>query len=108
MSEANTYSGATTVSGGTLRAGVANAFSSASAVTVGSGGTLDANGLAQTVASLGNAGTVNVGAAGTAGNRLTVAGDYTGNGGVVNLNTVFWAETVRPQTSCTLEEMRMG
>ena len=88
LSEANTYSGATTVSGGTLRAGVANAFSSASAVTVGSGGTLDANGLAQTVASLGNAGTVNVGAAGTAGNRLTVAGDYTGNGGTVRLNTV--------------------
>ncbi len=93
LSEANTYSGATTVSGGTLRAGVANAFSSASAVTVGSGGTLDANGLAQTVASLGNAGTVNVGAAGTAGNRLTVAGDYTGNGGVVNLNTVLGGDS---------------
>lgn len=93
LNGANTYSGATTVSGGTLRAGVANAFSSASAVTVGSGGTLDANGLAQTVASLDNAGVVNVGAAGIAGNHLTVAGDYTGNGGVVNLNTVLGGDS---------------
>ena len=89
----NSYSGTTTVSGGTLRAGMANAFSSASAVIVGSGGTLDANGLAQTVASLDNAGVVNIGASGMAGNVLSVAGDYTGNGGVVNLNTVLGGDS---------------
>lgn len=54
---------------------------------VGSGGTLDANGFAQTVASLGNAGTVNIGKSGVAGNTLTVTGDYTGTGGTVQLNT---------------------
>ena len=88
LNGANAYSGATTVSGGTLQAGVANAFSAGSAVTVESQGTLDANGLSQTVASLGNAGIVNIGKSGVDGNILKVTGNYTGNGGTVRLNTV--------------------
>ena len=51
LSGANTYTGATTVAG-TLRAGAANAFSAASAVTLGGGATLDLNNYDQTIGSL--------------------------------------------------------
>ncbi|WP_338314276.1 autotransporter family protein [Bradyrhizobium sp. TM239] len=85
LSGANTYNGATTVNGGTLRAGAANTFSAASAFNVAAGGTLDLAGFNQTLASLGNAGTVILG--GAPGTTLTVAGNYVGNGGAVQLNT---------------------
>ncbi|MBS0452586.1 MAG: autotransporter outer membrane beta-barrel domain-containing protein [Proteobacteria bacterium] len=75
LSAANTYSGATTVAAGTLRAGAANAFSANSAHTVAPGATLDTGGFNQRVASLDNAGTVSLlGAA--AGSTLTVTGAY--------------------------------
>ena len=63
LSGVNTYSGATTVSGGTLRAGAAGAFSAASAYARLAGSTLDLAGFNQTLASLDNAGTVNLGGA---------------------------------------------
>lgn len=84
LSGVNNYTGATTVSGGTLRAGAAGAFSAASAYATLAGGTLDLAGFNQTLASLDNAGTVNLG--GAPGAVLTVAGNYVGNGGTLRLN----------------------
>lgn len=85
LSGPNSYSGATTVqNGATLRAGAADTFSAASAHIVQGGGMLDLAGFSQTLASLDNAGTINLG--GAPGTVLTVAGDYIGNGGTVQLN----------------------
>ncbi|MGJ7611746.1 MULTISPECIES: autotransporter outer membrane beta-barrel domain-containing protein [unclassified Variovorax] len=87
VSGANTNSGATRVAAGTLRAGVANTFSSASAFNVASGATLDLAGHSQTVASVTNAGTVSL--LGTVpGTTLTVTGPWVGNGGTLRLGTV--------------------
>ena len=82
----NTYAGATAINAGTLRAGVAGAFSAASAHTVANGATLDTAGLNQTVASLDNAGTVSLRGA-TPGSRLTVRGAYVGQNGVLRIGT---------------------
>lgn len=79
------FTGATTVSGGTLAAGAANAFSSSSQFSVASGATLDLAGTSQTIAGLSNAGTVRI-AGGVPGDTLTVSGDYVGNSGAVVLN----------------------
>ncbi|TPI99681.1 autotransporter outer membrane beta-barrel domain-containing protein [Mesorhizobium sp. B2-8-1] len=78
------FAGPTSVQQGTLAAGAAGALGSASAYTVASGATLDLGGFNQTVASLGNAGSVRLGTA--PGTTLTVNGDYTGNGGTIFLN----------------------
>ncbi|MDM0022557.1 autotransporter outer membrane beta-barrel domain-containing protein [Variovorax saccharolyticus] len=87
LSGANSYGGATRVDAGTLKAGAAGAFSASSAHTVATGATLDTGGFNQSVASLGNAGTVTL--LGTAaGSTLTVNGAYVGNGGVLGLGTV--------------------
>ena len=86
LTAANTYGGRTDVGGGVLRAGAAGTFSADSAVTVAAGGTLDLNGLNQTVAALTNAGAVDMGSA--PATVLTVAGDYTGANGVIRVNTV--------------------
>ncbi len=82
--------GSTTIAGGTLRTGASNVLSSASSFSILSGATLDLNGHDQTVASLGNAGTVKLGAA--PGTALTVTGNYTGNGGVLALNTTLGSD----------------
>ncbi|MFO1208401.1 MAG: autotransporter-associated beta strand repeat-containing protein [Amaricoccus sp.] len=82
---AGSYAGATRVAGGTLRAGAAGAFSAASAHVVEAGGALDLAGLDQAVASLANAGRVTLGEA--PGTRLAVAGNYSGNGGVLHFST---------------------
>ena len=55
---ANTYTGATTISEGTLRLGVSGAIPDTSAVTVDSGATLSLSGYNETIASLSGAGTV--------------------------------------------------
>lgn len=85
LTAANSYSGSTTVSAGTLRAGATNTFSALSATTTLAGGTFDLAGFDQTVASLDNAGAVNLG--GAPGTTLTVTGNYVGNGGTLNVNT---------------------
>ena len=85
LSGANNYTGATTISGGTLAAGAVNAFSAGSTHTVLNGGLLALNGFDQTIASLNNAGRVSLGS--TPGTRLTVVGDYTSNGGVLDIAT---------------------
>ncbi|MBZ9823215.1 autotransporter-associated beta strand repeat-containing protein [Mesorhizobium sp. CA4] len=84
-SAGSTFSGPTSVQQGTLAAGAADVFSSGSAFTVASGGTLDLAGFDQTVASLNNSGAVRLGAA-APGTVLTVSGDYVGNGGKILIN----------------------
>jgi autotransporter-associated beta strand protein len=64
LSGANTFTGAVTVNAGVLRSNNAAGFSSSSAITV-NGGTLDMNGITDTVASLaGSGGAITQGAAG--------------------------------------------
>lgn len=86
LSGANSYSGLTTVTNGTLKAGAAHTFSAASAHRVASGATLDTAGLNQVVGGLANAGTVSLLSA-TPGSTLTVHGDYSGQNGVLKLGT---------------------
>ena len=88
---ANTYSGATNVNAGTLRAGAPNTFSPNSAVTVASGGTLDLNGFSQTVSRVTNAGLVNMGT-GTAPGTVLTTTSYTGTGGTIAMNTFLGAD----------------
>jgi fibronectin-binding autotransporter adhesin len=86
----NTYTGATSVSQGTLRAGAANALAPASSFSVASGATLDLAGNSQTVASLANSGVVSL--LGTVpGTTLRVNGAYVGNNGVLKLGTTLSA-----------------
>ena len=87
LTAGNTYSGATNVEGGSLRAGAQNTFSANSAVTVAGGGTLDLNGFSQTVPGLANAGLVNMGAGAPPGTVLTTT-SYAGTGGTMAINTV--------------------
>lgn len=82
----NVYAGRSIILGGTLRAGGVDAFSPDSAVTVGRAGTLDLNGRNQTIGGLTNAGKVTMGT--VSGTTLTVNGDYAGENGVIDMNTV--------------------
>ena len=91
LTAANSYSGATNVEGGTLRAGAQNTFSPNSATMVGSGGTLDLNGFSQTLTSLTNAGLVSMGTATAPGTLLTTT-SYIGTGGTIRLNTFLGAD----------------
>jgi len=91
LGAASTYSGATTVTAGTLQAAVANAFSGSSAITVTANGRLDLAGFAQNAASLTNAGTVHFGS--TPGTTLTVQGNYAGQGGTLNVNTALGGDS---------------
>jgi len=92
----NDYTGATTVEGGTLQAGVTGALSANSTFKVAPTATLAMGGFNQTIASLDNAGTVafsdstgpGARSAPVAGTTLTVTGDYVGNGGTLAMNTV--------------------
>ncbi|MDR0787698.1 MAG: autotransporter outer membrane beta-barrel domain-containing protein [Gemmatimonadota bacterium] len=85
---ANSYSGNTIVSSGTLRAGAVNVFSPNSAMSVDDAGVLDLAGFSQQVAGLTNAGLVNMGTGTAPGTILTVTGDYIGNGGTIVFNTI--------------------
>ncbi len=75
LSGANTYTGVTTVSAGTLQAGATNAFAQSSAHTVASGAFLDLFGFNQTIGSLAGAGRVTNAAAAAA--TLTTGGNNT-------------------------------
>lgn len=79
LSAANTYGGSTTVNGGTLRAGNANALPSGSAFTVATAAFLDLNGFNAVTGSLAGAGTV------TNGGATAIALTSGGN----NTSTVF-------------------
>ncbi|CAN7458784.1 autotransporter outer membrane beta-barrel domain-containing protein [Variovorax sp. LjRoot290] len=87
LSGANTYTGETRVSSGTLRAGAANTLSVASAHGVALGATLDLAGFDQTLSSLTNSGTISL--LGSApGTTLTVTGPYVGNNGTLRLGAL--------------------
>jgi CSLREA domain-containing protein len=86
LTGANTYSGTTTISAGTLQLGIANAIPNGSNVTVT--GTLDLNGLSDTIGALSGSGTVdNLTAGGTP--TLTVGNNNAGGtfSGVIKNNT---------------------
>lgn len=82
---ANSYTGATIVSGGVLQAANANAFAPLSAVTVGSGALFDIAGFDQTIGSLAGDGTVDLAAdtltLGGNGTSTDFSGSFTGAGG---------------------------
>ena len=59
----NTYTGATTVNGGTLGAGAINTLPSQTALTVATGATFDLNNFSQSIGSLAGAGSVTLGTA---------------------------------------------
>src|SRR5437773_1129908 len=73
VSGANTYTGATAISAGTLQLGATNAVPSGSAVTVSGGATFDLRGFSDGIGSLAGAGTVTSGAAGAV--TLTAGGN---------------------------------
>jgi autotransporter-associated beta strand repeat/autotransporter-associated beta strand repeat/autotransporter-associated beta strand repeat/autotransporter-associated beta strand repeat len=87
----NTYTGATTVNAGTLKAGkITQAFGNGSAVTVGAAGTLDIGGFNETLGSLSGSGVVtNSGAAKTLtvgnANSTTFSGVIDNAGGAIGL-----------------------
>ena len=86
LTGANSYSGATNITAGTLRAGAPSTFSPNSAVTIAGNGTLDLNGFSQTIPGITNAGLVNMGT-GTAPGTVLTTTSYTGAGGTIALNT---------------------
>ncbi|EKD74182.1 MAG: outer membrane autotransporter barrel protein, partial [uncultured bacterium] len=82
----NSYTGSTSINAGTLRAGVANGFSSDSAVTVASGATFDLNNFANQIASLAGAGDVTLGSAVftvSGANDSTFSGIMSGTGSLI-------------------------
>jgi autotransporter-associated beta strand protein len=83
----NNYSGATTISAGTLRAGAATAFSDTSIYTVAAGATLDLNGYSSEIGNLSGSGIVSLGGAtltlGETGGATTFAGGITGTGNLM-------------------------
>lgn len=87
LSGTNTYTGATNVNAGSLKAGAANAFAPSSAFTVASGATLDLASLNQTIGSLAGAGAVTLGSAtltlGGNGASTSYSGAITGTGGAL-------------------------
>ncbi len=93
------YTGSTTINGGTLQLGVANALPATTPLTLGSGGTLNLNNNNQTIAALNSsAGNINTGTGtggiltigNTAGGTVTYSGVISGTGGltwgIVNTN----------------------
>ena len=75
LSGANTYTGATTISAGTLQLGASSVIPDGSALSVASGATFNLAGFSETVGSLAGAGTVTSSAAGTM--TLTAGGNST-------------------------------
>lgn len=87
----NRYRGSTRINAGLLRAGAANSLSPASDFVVAAGATLDTSSHSPTVQSLDNSGRVTLAAGGT-GSVLTVTQDYSGDGGVIEINTALGAD----------------
>ncbi len=86
LAGANTYTGSTNVSGGTLRLNATNRIANTSAVTVASGATFDMNNFSDTVGSLAGSGNVTLGSAtltaGGNGTSTTYSGVVSGTGGL--------------------------
>lgn len=94
LSGHSTYTGATNVDAGTLRAGIANALSTQTAVTVASVALFDLNNFNQSIGSLAGAGSTTLGTATlTAGSNdtsTTFSGVISGNGGITKAGTGVW------------------
>jgi len=116
LSGAGTYSGATTVTSGTLQAGGANVLSPASAFTVNSGATLDLGNTNQTIGSLAGAGAVTLGTGtlttGGLGTSTTFAGVASGSGGLVKSGagtmTLTGANTYTGGTTISAGALQLG
>ncbi|MDA8481057.1 autotransporter-associated beta strand repeat-containing protein [Citrobacter sp. Awk 4] len=90
LSAVNTYTGDTRVNGGTLKAGIANAFAQSANVAVASGATLDLNNFNQTARNLSGAGNVTLGSATLTENAVsdtTFSGTMSGTGGLTKTGT---------------------
>ncbi|MGO4838883.1 autotransporter-associated beta strand repeat-containing protein, partial [Rhizobiaceae sp. 2RAB30] len=117
----NSYSGATEVLGGILRAGSANAFSGYSAFTVKAGAVLDFAGFNQAVGSLSGSGKILMGT-GTltlGGNTSSVfSGNISGSGGLVKsgsgeltltgINTYTGGTTIKSGTLSVSSDANLG
>ncbi len=86
LSGTGNWSGNTDVNGGSLIQGAAGGFSASSNYSVAKDAVIDLGGFATSMASLNNSGIINFG--GNGGTTLNVAGNYTGNGGTVVINSV--------------------
>ncbi|GKX62695.1 autotransporter outer membrane beta-barrel domain-containing protein [Pragia fontium] len=84
LSAANSYTGMTSLYGGTLKAGGENTFSPAADYATYADSHLDLNGFNQTLSSLTHAGTLIFGE--QPGTHLTISGNYVGNGGLLLMN----------------------
>lgn len=94
LSSAATYSGATSITAGSLRGDAANVFSAGSAVTIGADGTLATNDTAQTVANVSGAGRITTGTVtggvlttGAGSGDTTYAGVVSGLGGITKVGS---------------------
>jgi autotransporter-associated beta strand protein len=91
LSGANTYTGATTINGGTLAARAVNVFSSSSAITVASGTKLDLAGFNQTIGSLSGMGFVTLGSGalttGADNTSTTFSGTISDTGALIKIGT---------------------
>ena len=112
----NTYTGATTISGGTLLSLRANSLPATSAVTVGSGGVLALNNLDNNIGSLTGAGSVTLGSGNlTAGNdstSTTFSGIISGTGGLTKAGAgtliLSGANTYTGATTISQGVLRLG
>jgi autotransporter-associated beta strand protein len=92
-SSTETYTGATNINAGTLQLGASNLIPNASAVTLASGATLDMNGYADTVGSIAGAGSITLGASGSAlqmggaNTSTTFSGGISGSGYLQKIGT---------------------
>ncbi len=105
LSGANTYTGLTTVTLGTLKIGAANAINSGNALTIGGAGTFDLNGFDQTIGTLNNSGNVTNSGGTTktltfgSATSSTSSGNFTGamnviyNGSINNTMSGSWSNT---------------
>jgi autotransporter-associated beta strand protein len=91
LSGNNTYSGATTVSAGTLRLGASERINNVSAVSVAAGAIFDVNGVTETIGSIAGAGEVRLGGgtliAGGNNTSTTFSGDLNGPGTLTKAGT---------------------
>lgn len=92
----NTYTGATTVTGGTLRAGATDVIDDSSQLTLNAGTGFDLNGFDQNVNNLNGTGNVNLGASTLTENTtgtVTYGGVISGTGAVTTAGTGTWILT---------------
>lgn len=91
LAGANTYTGASTVSAGTLRLNASERIANSSAVTVAAGATFDLNGHTETIGSLAGSGSVMIGTgqliAGGDNTSTTFSGTLSGAGSLTKAGT---------------------